>query len=562
MRTPWLCLFALIPIGAIHSYAVTQDKKTELAQGSKAVLAQLEGDISVPGLKEPVEILRDHWGVPHIYAKNDTDLFFAQGFVAAQDRLFQLDLWRRLAAGEAAEILGAEAIAGDTFARQLRYRGDVQAEWQSYSPDTQRIATAFTQGINAAIKHNGKRLPIEFQLLGYEPKPWQPEDVLGRMSSIVLAHNLSDEVVRSMLIAKLGLEKVRQLAPTDPIRDFAPTTGLDLQGIDRSILKNYLAASKTWQFQPSPSLAPWESNNWVVSGTRSLSGHPLLANDPHRATALPSLRYLVHLNAPGWNVIGSGEPALPGVAIGHNERIAWGITIVGTDQTDLFVEQIHPDDPTKYKVGNDWLPMRIVKEKLAVKGKPTAHEIELRFTRHGPVIDQDHTKHRAFALKWAGSEPGGAAYLGALAVDRASNQKEFLAALGSWKTPSLNFVYADKDATIGWVAAALTPIRPKHDGLLPVPGNVGFDWTGYLAVKDLPQSFNPRTGWIATANHNIMPEGYKHQIAYEFAAPFRYQRIKQYLQTKEKFDLADFQKLQQDYLSLPRSKVCPVAQGS
>ena len=263
----------------------------------------------------------------------------------------------------------------------------------------------------------------------------------------------------------------------------------------------------------------------------------------------------MHLNAPGWNVIGSGEPALPGVAIGHNERIAWGITIVGTDQTDLFVEQTHPDDPTKYKVGDEWQPMRIVKEKIAVKGQTTAQEIELRFTRHGPVIYQDNTTHRAFALKWAGSEPGGAAYLAALAVDRAGDQKEFLAALERWKTPSLNFVYADKTGTIGWVATALTPVRPKHDGLLPVRGNGGFEWTGYLAVKDLPQTFNPKTGWIATANHNILPEGYQQQIGYEFAAPFRFQRIKQYLQATEKFDLADFQKLQQDCLSLPGQRL-------
>ncbi len=298
-------------------------------------------------------MLRDTWGVPHIYAKNADDLFFAQGFIAAQDRLFQLDLWRRIGLGEMAEIIGPDAIEADTFARLIRYRGDMDAEWQSYSPDTKQIATAFTNGINAYIKHTGKRLPIEFDILGLTPGLWQPEDVLGRMSGIVMSRNFIDEVVRARLIDKLGLDKVRQLMPTDPPRDFAPAPGLDLKGIDARILKGFQAASKTVQFKPSES----ESNNWAVSGARSASGKPMLASDPHRAIAVPSLRYLVHLNAPGWNVIGAGEPGLPGVALGHNERIAWGITIVGTDQADIFVEELNPRDPEQYKVGDEWKQM-------------------------------------------------------------------------------------------------------------------------------------------------------------------------------------------------------------
>lgn len=547
---------ALLILAAATAPAHAQD----FARQAKAVLAQIDGTINVPGLKQPVEVLRDQWGIPHIYAKNSDDLFFAQGFVAAQDRLFQLDLWRRIGVGEMAEVVGPDAFQGDRFARLLRYRGDMDAEWKSYSPDTKAIATAFTSGINAYIKHAGKRLPIEFQILGYKPKQWRPEDILGRMSGIIMSRNFSDEVMRAYLINKLGLEKTRLLLPTDPQRDFAPAPGLDLAGIDPRILAGYKAATKAVHFRPSKT----ESNNWVIAGKLSASGRPMLASDPHRAIALPSLRYLVHLNAPGWNVIGAGEPALPGVAIGHNERIAWGFTIVGTDQTDLYVEETNPADPDEYKVGVQWKKMLKHVERVPTKqanGMVIDSIATLDFTRHGPVIFRDAKRNRAFVLKWVGSDPGGAAYLPSLAVGRAQNQKEFLKALERWKIPNLNFVYADKDDNIGWVAAAATPMRPKHDGLLPVPGNGGYEWSGFLEVKDLPQSFNPKQGWLATANHNILPKGYRHQIAYDFAAPYRYLRVKASLEAKAKFTLDDFQKFQHDDVSIPGQKLAGFAKS-
>jgi penicillin amidase len=294
------------------------------------------------------------------------------------------------------------------------------------------------------------------------------------------------------------------------------------------------------------------SNNWVVDASLSASGKPLLASDPHRAIALPSLRYLVHLHAPGWNVIGGVEPALPGIALGHNEKIAWGITIVTTDQADIFVEKTHPDDPTRYSVGEEWHKMDMVREQIPVKGQAKVVEMELRFTRHGPVIHQNEKKHVAFALKWSGSEPGGAAYLGGLAVSRARDRSEFLKALESWKIPSLNFVYADVEGDIGWVAAGLMPVRKQGDGLLPVPGWTGaYDWQGFLPGKELPQSFNPPRHWLATANHNILPKGYPHQISYEFAPPHRFLRIQQRLDEKKRFDLDDFQNIQHESKSLP-----------
>jgi penicillin amidase len=519
----------------------------DLLKKARQVLSRLEGEIRLPGLKEPVEVLRDKWGIPHIYAKNADDLFFAQGFVAAQDRLFQLDWWRRQGVGEMAEVLGEEAVEADRFARLLRPRDNMEAEWASYSLDTRRIAIAFTRGINACIDHLGDKLPIEFRLLGYAPKKWQPEDVLTRTSGITMTRNFRHEIARAQLVAALGIDKARWLAPVDPPRAWGPAPGLDLACIDQRILTGYTAATKVLRFQP----AKTESNNWVLAGSRSISGKPLLASDPHRAITLPSLRYLVHLNAPGWNVIGSGEPGLPGVAIGHNERIAWGFTIVGTDQSDIYVESTDPKNPDRYRVGDGWASLRVLREKIKVKGRPD-REVELRFSRHGPVLFQDSKTHRAFALKWAGSEPGGAAYLASLAVDRARNRAEFLKAMERWKVPGLNFVYADVDGNIGWIAAALTPIRKNHDGLLPVPGaSKRFDWQGYLSVADLPQQFNPESGFLATANHNILPRGYKHAIGYEFAAPWRYQRIRESLESKKRWDLEGFKAIQHDSVSLP-----------
>jgi len=404
MRSLWCVFLAPFFFSPINS-GTDNAQAEDLGQKAKAVLAQIEGEISLPGLKEPVEVLRDRWGVPHIYAKNAADLFFAQGFVAAQDRLFQLDLWRRIARGETAEIMGPQAVEADRFARLLRYRGDMDAEWASYSPDSKRIATAFTSGINACIDHMGKRLPIEFQILGFAPGKWQPEDILGRMSGIIMTGNIQREIARARLIAFLGVERARQLFPTDPVTAFAPGEGLGLAGIDDKILEGYKAATKLLQWKPIKT----QSNNWVVSGRRSLSGKPMLASDPHRAITLPSLRYLVHLNAPGWNVIGAGEPALPGVALGHNERIAWGITIVGTDQADLYVEEIDGKDSTRYRTDSGIEKFRIVKVKIKVKGKKPI-EVELRFSRHGPVIYQDEKRNRAYALKWVGSEPGSARF--------------------------------------------------------------------------------------------------------------------------------------------------------
>ncbi len=525
----------------------------QLREQASRVLARIDGQLRIAGLREPVEVRRDKWGVPHIEARNQADLFFAQGFVAAQDRLFQMELWRRTGAGEMAELFGPEALEGDRFARLIRYRGDMAAEWKSYSDDTQEIATAFTAGINAFIEQCGDdRLPVEFQLLKFTPRRWRPEDILARMSGVIMTGNWQRELSRARLIASVGVAKARQLAPTDPPRDFDFAPALSRDWFQGDIARGYTLAARNPLFKAPVS----ESNNWVVDGRLTESGRPMLAGDPHRAIALPSLRYVVHLKAPGWNVIGAGEPALPGVAIGHNEHVAWAFTIVGTDQADLFVEQTSSDKPGQYRVGDRWEPFIRSTESIAVRGRTAPEAVELRFTRHGPVIFEDEKRGVAIALQWSGAEPGGAAYLPSLAVDRARNADELVQSLSRWKIPCLNFVYADVSGKVGWVAAALTPRRPQGDGLLPVPGWTGeHDWQGFLPLEQLPQIHQPADGWIATANHNILPPGYPHAIGYDWDSSFRYNRIRERLaavtpDSPKKHTIADFQSIQHEHTSI------------
>ncbi len=509
------------------------------------------------GLHESVEILRDRWGVPHIYAKNTGDLFFAQGWIAAKDRLFQIDLWRRTGTGKLAEVMGPGAVGRDRLARLVRYRGDWNKEWDSYSPDAREIVIAFVNGINAYIKSlNGKR-PLEFRLAGYDPAPWTPEDVAARIAGLGMTSNLTLEVNRSIEIANFGVANVERFAPPDPFVHLTVPPGIDIKAITSEIVKDYQAATGSARFPGDQG-----SNNWVIDGTLSATGKPLLANDPHRPITVPSLRKTVHLIAPGWNVIGAGEPALPGIAIGHNESIAWGLTIVGTDQEDLYVEKINPANPNQYRYKGAWKAIEVERQQIAVKGAaPVA--AELRYTQHGPVIYEDRPRHLAYVLKWVGAEPGGAGYLAGLSTARAKDWKEFLASIERFKVPSENMVYADTRGNIGWIAAGFSPIRKNWTGLLPVPGDTGeFEWSGFLQASELPQAYNPPRHFLATANNKILPQGYTKQIAYDWAAPYRAQRIEQILSGNKKFTVADFENIQYDVVSLPARRFQAIVRKS
>jgi penicillin G amidase len=539
-----IAAFALLLLSLIRPAGAQRDP----ASRARAVLAQTEGALKLPDLQKPVRVLRDEWGIAHIYAETQADLFFAQGFVAAQDRLWQMDLWRRIGEGKLAEVLGEAAVARDRFARLLRYRGDLQAEYESYAPDARPIIEAFVRGVNACIEISREKLPIEFQLAGYRPEPWTPEVCLTRMAGYVMTRNAANEILRAELARDYGASFVNEWIETDPARTLDLPPGLDLSGMDRSVLAAAAAAGSPVRFDPGDG-----SNNWVIDGTMSATGKPLLANDPHRGLALPSLRYLVHLVGPGWNVIGAGEPALPGVAAGHNERVGFGFTIVGIDQQDLYIEETNPANPNEYRWRGQWRKMRIEREAIRVKGESQPRVLELKFTHHGPVLHEDPARHRAIALKWVGGEPGTAGYLASLTLNRVQNWNEFLRAMERWKVPSENLLYADVDGNIGWAAAGMTPIRKGWAGLSPVPGADGkYEWQGFLPASKLPQRFNPPDHFIATANHNILPENYPYELGYEWANPIRFRRILEVLrEPARKFDVADFQRLQYDEMSLP-----------
>lgn len=520
-------------------------------------------DLAVTGLEKPVEILRDKWGVPHIYAQSSRDLFFAQGFITARDRLFQLDIWRRQNSGHLAEVLGPEALGRDRIARLVRFRGDWNEEWNAYSPDTREIATSFTAGINAYIESLGGRWPAEFKMAGFGPGRWVPEDTAARIAGLLMTRNLTREVQRAMDVTRFGLETVQKYLPPDPPVKLEIPAGLDLTGITTDLLRDYNLAIGSVRF-PAPKrfqlvAADFErpdnmqgSNNWVVSGARSETGKPLLANDPHRPINMPSLRKTVHLVGPGWNVIGAGEPALPGIALGHNEEVGFGFTIVGIDQGDLYVERTNPVNPDEYLFKGQWRKMEVVQEEIAVKNEPKPRRIALRYTMHGPVIAEDLGRHRVFALKWTGAEPGGAGYLGALRLSRSRNWDEFQKAAALYKVPSENLVYADRAGNIGWIASGLAPIRKGWTGLLPVPGHTGeYEWSGYLPGDQNPRAFNPESGIIATANHKILPKDYPHTLGFEWAPIFRFNRVTEMALEQAKFSIASFGQMQHDILGHP-----------
>jgi penicillin amidase len=525
-----------------------------VAFGGRAhqALAIISGKLRIKGLQQPVEVLRDPWGVAHIYAQNQHDLFFAQGVVAAEDRLFQMEVWKRSGQGRLAEVLGPTALSRDISARALRYRGDMASEYASYSPDTKAILTAFTDGINAYIASltlpGAPGLPIEFQIAGFAPDDWHPEDCLNRMAAFSMTGNALSELEHARALTELGLKKAGQIFDFDPAVDLDPAPGLALVGLTPGLLKDLIGSDTRIEFPPHSREG---SNNWTISGALTASGKPLLANDPHRVMALPSLRYMVHLVAPGWNVIGAGEPGLPGVALGHNEHIAWGFTIFGLDQQDLYVEELNPQNPLEYKTADGWRKMDVQSEEFLVKGAPSV-KMDLHFTIHGPVLWNDGK--RALALRWVGSEPGTAGYLASLAIDRASNWDEFEAAMTRWKVPSENLVYADVSGNIGEHSAGLAPIR-NWTGLLPVPGSANYEWSGFVPSAELPHSLNPQEGFIATANHKMIPEHYPYNVGFEWTPAYRAIRIRSVIENAPRdhhgLAISDMEALQNDVTSLP-----------
>jgi len=534
-----------------------------------ALVSAREVKADVAGLKAPGQILVDVWGIPHIYAGNEHDLFFLQGFNAARDRLWQIDLWRKRGLGLLAKDFGPAYAEQDKALRLFLYRGDMNAEWAAYGPKAKTYAEAFVAGVNAYVAdvNAGKRpLPIEFRIAGTKPDLWSAEDVV-RVRSHGLTRNVASEVKRALVACAAGLDADRFRVKLEPDWTTKIPEGLDPCSVPKGVLEAYDLATRPVKFaapkdqkaalahDPDRFLAEADqqrdtigSNNWVIAASRTATGRPILANDPHREHSVPSLRYIVGLNAPGISVIGAGEPALPGISIGHNDTIAFGLTIFNVDQEDLYVYELNPDNPNQYRYGTGWEDMKVVHEKEAVKGEAD-RDLELKFTRHGPVIFVDADNKHAFAVRSIWFEPGTSAYFGSSDYMTAKSWTSFLGAMRRWGAPSENQVYADTSGNIGWVAAGKTPRRTSFDGLMPVPGDGRYEWQGFLSLDELPKLYQPKQGFIATANQMNLPADYpvnERRVGFEWSDSARWQRITEVLQANSKVTLADAMALQND----------------
>lgn len=546
--------------------------------------------LTVSGLKEPVEVIRDQYGVNHIYAKNEHDLFFAQGYCAAKDRLFQFEVWRRQATGTVAELLGSREIKRDIGARLFRFRGDLKQELNHYHDRGEAIINAYTAGVNAYItetEKNPKLLPIEFQLLNTKPQKWTPDIVISRHQGLVM--NLTEEIQVGRMVARMGAKKVKELenyGPGDPVLDLDPA--INGERLFDDVIELYNAYRKTVAFAPEDLVAYNNtnldeyrylakldeeahqsvmdqerqvigSNNWIVSGKYSQSKYPLLANDPHRAISVPSLRYMVHLNAPGWNVVGGGEPTIPGISIGHNEHGAWGLTVFEIDSEDLYVYELNPANKNQYKYQGGWEDMRLENDVIRVKGGPDVDVVH-RYTRHGPVTYFDEKNNIAYAVRAGWMDIGGSPYLASLRMDQATTWEEFREACSYSHLPGENMIWADRKGNIGWQVVGIAPIRKNWSGMVPVPGDGRYEWSGYLPIKSLPNAFNPEEGFLATANENLVPDNYPHRnaVGWSWAESYRADRINEVLAMNRKFSIGDMMRLQADYLSIPARTLIPL----
>lgn len=567
--------------------------------GFAAVTAQAadERSLVMDGLQAPVEILKDAWGVSHIYAETEHDLFFAQGYNAARDRLFQLEMWRRQATGTMAELMGERMLDHDIGARLMRFRGDLQQEMRHYHPRGDQIIPAFVAGINAYIDEmlvDPSRLPLEFRLMNLQPQHWTPEIVISRHQGLV--GNIREELNLARAVASTDSDTIKDLIwfhPGEPDLQFDDAINTELLHDD--ILRLYNAARSSVSFLPEDIDARYRaadtasreqiaerlndqlaatqtevlgrnhdigSNNWVVNGSLSESGYPIMANDPHRVVGAPALRYFVHLHGPGWNIIGGGEPSLPGISIGHNGFGAWGLTVFQVDSEDLYVYETHPDDPHRYRYQGRWETMRIEETDIAVRGGET-RTVQLKFTRHGPLVHERPDAQAAFALRLAWLDIGAAPYLAGLRMSQAQSWEEFREGAAYSRIPGENFVWADRDGNIGYQAVGVAPLRTNWDGLLPVPGDGRYEWDGYLPILALPNATNPEHGFWNTSNENLVPDNYafRNAVGWTWTDPYRSNRVREVLASGQKFNLQDMAQLQNDSLSIPARTLVPLLNG-
>jgi penicillin amidase len=532
-----MILLFLISLGAAYYYFI------------QLPLPRLRGELQIPGLHAPVEVLRDRWGVPHIYAANERDLFLAQGFIQAQDRLWQMELNRRLAAGRLSELFGGETLEIDRLSRTLGFMRAAEREFDSYDSWAKELLQAFCDGVNAYLASHRGTLPIEFRLLGLIPEPWRPQDSIGwgKVMALAGSKNWQEEIVRAILAKKIGPAKARDLLSRIP--HHPPI-----------IIPSTATAPSLPKITPARALAPnligGASNSWSVSGSRTDSGLPLLANDMHLPINIPSLWYETHLVGGQIDVIGLSLVGVPLIIAGHNRQLAWGLTFAYTDVQDLYLERVRRHrEGIEYLHKGSWLPADVITEYIRVRGEETPAVHDIWQTRHGPVVsarfDATEGFEKALSLKWSAHDPGDMVPQ-MYALNRASNWREFKAAAQSWSEPPINLVYADRSGNIGYFLASRIPIRSQGHGKGPFTGWEGEnEWIGYLAPSHKPFLLNPDKGFVATANNRVVGSSYPYYLAEDYSSGFRAERIEQFLQDKDYISKTDCRSLQGDFMCLP-----------
>lgn len=538
-------------------------------------LPKTKGAVQVPGLQGRVQVLRDRWGVPHIYAATNRDLFMAQGYVHAQDRLWQMEMHRRLGHGQLAELFGPIALTSDRFIRVLGFSRVARAEVETLDDDTREALQSYVDGVNAFLDSARGNLPVEFLLLRHRPRRWEIPDVLvwSKIMALNLSENWTGEVLRARLVAALGAERAGQLEPQYP--DDQPLSVPEGAHYTVALAEEALRLASGAAAFTGPSGMGQGSNGWVVGGSRSATGKPLLSNDPHLGITMPSLWYEVHLEGGDYAVTGASLPGIPSIVIGHNARIAWGVTNAMTDVQDLYIERFHPDDPLRYEWKGEWQQAELVREEIIVKGQKEPVVEEVRVTRHGPVVSplvpegsdllsgssseytvsKPTTDNRqpttGLALRWTALEPS-RINRSALMLNKARDWDEFRAALADWNVPAQNFVYADVDGHYGYALGGDIPVRAQDDGRLPMPGwNGEHEWVGFIPAAEMPHSLDPEEGFAATANNRIVGPRYPYHLSSEWLNGYRVLRIRELLEATPRHDTQSFVRIQHDRRSLP-----------
>ena len=526
-------------------------------------LPKTRGTTTIAGLDGQVEVVRDAAGIPHIFASTDHDAFFAQGYVHAQDRMFQMEFQRRTGAGRLSEMLGKATLDTDKFLRTVGFYRAARSAFDALNPQSKAVLEAYTAGINAWLGEN-QMLPLEFVILGVQPEPWTVYDSLvwSKMMMWDLGGNWDSELLRARLLPAVGAKRAAALLPGYPQN--APAI---LAGLDDSAASALLRLDDSLQSMLHLGGINAGSNSWVVAGSRTASGKPMLANDPHLGSQIPAIWYLVELQGDKLHVTGASLPGIPGVIIGHNNDIAWGLTNLGPDVQDLYIERLNPDNPNQYEVDGKFVDLTIVEEIIRVKDVEEPLQYAARSTRHGPLIsDVVGSAGQPLALRWTALDAGDTTLNAFIGAAYAGNWDQFRTALKDFVAPSQNMVFADNLGNIGYIGPGRIPIRAQGDGSVPVPGwDSQYEWTGYIPFDKLPQAFNPAAGYIVTANNRVVGDDYPYFITNDWAPPYRAQRITELLLQlagdSDKLTLADMARIQGDQRSAQARELLPFLQA-